>query len=195
MPFLTAAIAATAAAAAAVPAGTATALSVAGTVASVAGAGVSYIGQTQQLKEQQKQEEVRNDAMKLDADRKRREIMRASARARAEALTVGTAQGAAAPGGSAIPGAYGQIAGGVNNNLSNVNVAEEQGQAMFESNSRITSASRIAAAGGAASSIGAGLFSLGGALGKSASTLSAVGGNATTQRPINLTAFGGPASW
>lgn len=174
----------------------ATALTATAAAASAIGAGVQFYGAMEQRDISKKQEAVRQDAMQLDAQRKRREILRQTAMARSQALATATVQGAAGAGGSALPGAYGQIAGQAGNSYVGVNQAESQGNAMFALNRQAADASVITAAGQTAQSIGQGLFQLGGSLGQAQQAINSIGGQPSSrQRPIDLSAFGGPVSW
>lgn len=163
-----------------------TALLAIGTAVGVGGAVMQYGAQQDAQKAQRSQDLIRQDAMRNDAQRRRREIMRQAALARATALSTATAQGAANPGASALPGAYGQIQGQGTRDVNAVNIAEAQGNQMFALNRQVDSAYRSAALGGTVSSIGGGISSLGGALQSTGSTFGSVGA-VTDPKKITVT--------
>lgn len=171
-----------------------TALVAVSTAVAIGGSVMSYQASQEAQDAQRVQDTIRQDAMKNDAKRKRRELMRQSAAARAQALTTATNQGAAAPGGSALPGAYGQITGMERRDVNAVNTAETQGNQMFALNRRVDSAYRDAALGSTVSSIGGGIQSLGGALQATSRTFGSVGA-APTQRPITINENGQTYQW
>src|SRR5688572_11548895 len=87
-----------------------------GVAASVAGTATAAVGQRKQaqaneraLAAQEQAEEVRNNAMQLDATRRRREVIRQANISRSMAVATGENQGAG--GDSAIMGATGGISG------------------------------------------------------------------------------------
>jgi hypothetical protein len=171
-----------------------TALVAVGTAAAIGGSVMQYQA-TQEAQDAQKvQNTIRQDAMRNDANRRRREIMRQSALARATTISTATNQGAAAPGGSAVPGAYGQITGMELRDLNAANTAETQGNQMFALNNQVDSAYRGAALGGTMSSIGGGISSLGGSLQATGRTFNSVG-QAPQQRPITINENGNSYSW
>lgn len=95
---------------------------------------MQYKGQEKQIKAQQKAEKLRERQMNLQAMRERREVIRQSILARSTALAQTTAQGAAAPGSSALGGAYGQISGDKNRMTVAINQNQQIGQGIFKAN-------------------------------------------------------------
>lgn len=103
----------------------------AGMIGSVAGLGMQAYGMGQQRKQQKKQQALARQMAEvntkinqvyevqahLEYNRRTWEIFRDQQRARSEALATTTNQGAAGRGSSALPGAYGQIAGQVGGEL------------------------------------------------------------------------------
>lgn len=132
----------------------------------------------QQISAQSRQaEQVRKEQAAFDRLRTERNIIRATQRARAEAISRGTSQGANSfvvgqgQGSSAIGGAYGQIAGQGGEALTDLNTNFDFGQRSFAINDRIASLtgqvnqyqSRIATAQ-AGQDYGRSLFNFGGQL-------------------------------
>jgi hypothetical protein len=105
-----------------------------GFVSSIVGGAVSYRGQKDMVKAQKKAEKLRERQMNLQAMRERRDVVRQSILARSTALATTTAQGASAPGSSAIGGAYGQISGDKNRQTVAINQNQEIGQGIFKAN-------------------------------------------------------------
>lgn len=132
---------------------------------------------------QRQQEEVRRQAMRLDADRRRRQLIRDAIIARSTALARGTSQGASSQGSSALPGAYGQIAGRTGFAISGINSQEKFGEQLFDLNIQALAAkqaySSAQSQGQMWNSIGSGLSSLGGALMGNAGTMGNIFGNFT----------------
>jgi hypothetical protein len=149
---------------------------------SAASAGISFFGskkqsdaQQQQLLIQQQQEALRKQQMKLDATRRQREIIRQGIRERAYALAATTNQGAGGAGGSALPGAYGQVSGQQNVNALGVAQNLQIGKKMFGTNQQMLSAYRDAAVGQSWSQMGSALGSLGGQITNNAGAIARVG--------------------
>lgn len=142
-----------------------------------AGLGISAIGmltqmsaaqdqqraQTQIINSEQKAEQARQQSMLLDADRRKREIVRQGIIARSQALTVGTSQGASF--GSALPGVMGQIGGEQSFNYLGVNNAVSLGTDIFNANQGVLQGRLGEAAAGTKSALGSGLSSFGGKIG------------------------------
>jgi uncharacterized membrane protein len=150
----------------------------------IAGAGtyMQYQGQKKQAEaqekaigEQQKAEKARQQQLNLDAMRRKREIIRQSLAARAQALATVTAQGASGQGGSQMGGATGSISGRTNVNMLGVSQNQELGNNIFAANQGMLSAYRQSAQAGAGVAMGAGLSSLGGALMKNNETIARIG--------------------
>lgn len=109
--------------------------------ASLVGGALSMKGQQDMVKAQQKAEKLRERQMNLQAARERREAIRQSILARSTALAQTTAQGASAPGSSALGGAYGQIGGDVGRNVLAINQNQKIGQGIFAANRQYYQAS------------------------------------------------------
>lgn len=146
----------------------ATALAIGGLAASGAGAYKQYEGAKAQSEASQRAEAARKQQMNLETDRKQREILRQSQLARSIALTRGTEQGANEAGGSAIPGAYGQISGQETQNRTGVFQAVDIGNSIFQANREFAQAQELSA-------FGSGLSKLGGALYSNATDISNIG--------------------
>lgn len=171
-----------------------TALIAIGTAAAVGGAVVGYQGQQQAIDAQEKQDAVRADAAKLEADRRKRAILRQNAQARAASLSQATVQGASGAGGSGLPGAQGQITNSAAENMQGVNISQQQSQAMFGLQQDVNAGYRTAALGGTITSIGQGVSNLGGALNKLPSQGSS-GAYTGPQRPITINEPWGTYQW
>lgn len=170
-----------------------TALVAVGVAASIGGSVMQYQAQQEAQDAQNVQNTIRQDAMRNDANRRRREIVRQAALARATTLATATNQGAAAPGGSAVPGSYGQITGMELRDLNAVNTSETQGNQMFALNRQVDSAYRGAALGGTVAGIGGSIQSLGGAIQATGRTFNSVG--QAPQRPITINENGQSYQW
>lgn len=138
------------------------------------GTGVQMVAASKAEKAQKRAETLRENQMKLEASRTRRQQVREMLAARGAALTAAESQGAGE--GSGVAGGLAQVQ---NTGGSAIN-ATNQNQAI---SSNIFSANRQYASAQTLSSIGGGIGSLGGALVKNQSTLAKVGnymmGNAT----------------
>lgn len=131
------------------------------TAAAIIGLGANLIGGYTQMKAnekmvkaQQRAERLRERQMNLQAMRERREVIRNSILARATALTTTTAQGASAPGSSALGGAYGQIGGDRGRQTLAINQNQEIGQGIFAANRQYHSGTRMMGTGQAISGVG-----------------------------------------
>lgn len=138
-------------------------------VLGAAGTGVQFAASQQAAEAQKKQikahmqaEEVRRRSMQLEATRKRRDIVRQSLLARAQATAQATAQGAQH--GSTLPGAQSAIAGQAAYNVQGVNQAETLGGYIFDANRDALSANMDMADAQSLAAIGGGLSSLGGSI-------------------------------
>lgn len=143
------------------------ALLIGGFVLGAAGLGVqvnaAYSAQNAQehvIRSQQNAEAIRYNSMQIDANRRRREAIRQSIIQRATANAAANSQGAQY--GSALPGAYGQIAGTTNQGFNNIGLQESLGNQMFANNLDMLQGRREEAAAGTQAAIGQGLGSLGG---------------------------------
>jgi hypothetical protein len=181
-----------------------TAIAVASLAVGIGGAAVAYSGMQQQKEAQQKQAEAqqqaldfqqqaeskREQAMKLDAERRQREIVRQGVAARSMALATATTQGAAANGSSALGGAYGQISGRTGVNALGINQQSEIGSSMFALNRGVLGAYRDAASAGSSAAAGAGLVSLGGMFMKNYDMIPKIGvtlgGLFSNSNPVNV---------
>lgn len=161
-------------------------LAAAGAVASFIGSSKSSSAQEASIDAQQRAEAIRFKAMKLDADRRRREMIRQGMIARSQALATGTAQGMSS--GSAQHGAFGQVAGFTNWNISGINQNEQIGTELFAANRELLSARRQEASAATISSFGAGLSSLGGAVLGNIGAINRVTNNLQSpNQPYNIT--------
>jgi hypothetical protein len=153
---------------------------------SAASAFMSYSAQQKQaemqakaLQLQQQAEKSRQQQMNLEAMRKKREIVRNAIAARSEALAVGTAQGSAGDGSSALPGAYGGISGQSTGQLQAVNQNQQIGNNIFSLHRQMYGAYQQAASAGSDAAMWSGIGSLGGMLMKNNTTIGGmVGGTA-----------------
>lgn len=118
------------------------------------GGAISYKGQQDQIKAQQKAEKLRERQMNLQAMRERREVIRQSILARSTALAQTTAQGASAVGSSALGGAYGQISGDKNRQIVAINQNQQIGQGIFKANNQYFKASQVVGMGQAVAGAG-----------------------------------------
>ena len=116
------------------------------------------IGAMKQAKASEKAEKARQQQMRLDGLRKRREVVREGVRARSMALSSASAQGAAES--SGLQGGYGQITGTVNRNTSSINQDEALGDKVFDANRSYAKAGGLMALGQGISSFGS-VFSSG----------------------------------
>lgn len=135
------------------------ALSAVGTMQQMSAAQDAENAQRGIIANQQKAESARQQSMLLDADRRKREMVRQGIIARSQALTVGTSQGASF--GSALPGAMGQINSELGFNYQGVNNAVSLGTDIFNANQGVLQGRIAEAAAGTKSATGAGLSSFG----------------------------------
>lgn len=138
------------------------AASVAGTFMQMSAASKQAKAQKEATRAEMAAEENRRRAMELDAQRKKRETIRDTQVARAQAIAAGTNQGASES--SAVLGGVAQIQGSGNDQFQGINNAREFGSAIFSNNQAKLAADLKYASAGAAGSIGRGISSLGGAL-------------------------------
>ena len=122
---------------------------------------------------QQAIEKQRLKQARLDAERKKRELVRQQIAARQFALSTTTNQGANY--GSGLAGAYGGISGRTNVNELGVNQNLEIGTNIAGYNSDIFNAYRSSAAAGATTALGGGLETIGGAILRNAGQLAQIG--------------------
>jgi hypothetical protein len=124
-------------------------------VASIAGGYLQYKGMQKQTAALQKAERLRERQMNLQAQRERRETIRQAMLARSTALATTTAQGASAPGSSALGGAYGQITGEAGRQTLSINQNQEIGAGIFAANRAYSKASLTTGFGQMVSGVGA----------------------------------------
>lgn len=137
-------------------------LSIAGTAKSVAAAKGAANAQGQAIAAQQKAESARQQQMTLDANNKRRQVIRQAIQARAIAQANATAQGA--DNSTGLQGGYGQISGREGTSIVGIGQGEELGNTIFSANKEAGSAYARVAQYQAQGSFGAGLSSLGGSI-------------------------------
>jgi len=135
------------------------ALSIAGTLASVGGSVISYLGEKDA-------EAARRRQMQLEAARTRREQVRRAQAAAAKATAAAWNQGAGTT--SALLGGVAQINNEANRNIASVTQDEMLGNQIFRANARASFGSFV-------SNLGAGMSSLGGAVSNSAGVLTKLG--------------------
>lgn len=150
------------------------------TLIAAAGLGLGAVGAYQQYKAGQGQEKViaaeqqanavRNQQMTLDAMRRKRDVIRQAQVAQAQATSVASAQGAGQS--SGVAGANASISGQSGVNLQGINQNEQIGNQLFAINNQRAEGLMEA---NNASSLGAGLSSLGGAMMKNSGTIASVG--------------------
>lgn len=117
------------------------------------------------MQEQQNLERQKQQQMELDAQRRKRDMVRQQLAARSAALAATTAQtGSSATTSSALPGAYGSIAGQTNENMLGLNQNLQIGRNMFAINSNMLDDYRSAASYSSMANFGGGLASLGGSI-------------------------------
>lgn len=144
-----------------------------GLAAGAAGAAVQYSGQRKAAKGQERAERIREAQANLESQRERRNIVRQTLLARAQATSNAASQGAME--GSGIQGGYGQLQGQGGNAI----VANTQNQAL---GAGMFAANRQISAGQTQASMGSGLSSLGGALVSNSDTLGRIGNYAFGSR-------------
>ncbi len=137
-----------------------------GTALGLAGTGFQVIGQFKAQAAAKRAEALREQQMKLDATRQRRQIIREAIVARGQAVSNASNQGAL--GGSGIQGGIAQITNRANQAIVGVNQNEKIGSQIFDANADIASGQTI-------SSIGSGLSSLGGAFVDNQQTIGKLG--------------------
>lgn len=126
----------------------------AGAIAAIAGSAFGFVGAMEQSAATKKAEKARKQQMRLDATRRRREVLRQAQVARATATSNATNQGAQFS--SALAGAQAGISGAAGRETLAVNQNEMVGNKIFEANQAFAS-------GGNLISFGSGISNLGGA--------------------------------
>lgn len=92
--------------------------------------------------------------MNLDAQRRRRQIVRQMLINRSNALANTTQRGAASDGGSTLPGLYGQVSQQANNEIAGVEANRQLGSQVFQANRQIASGQTQGSVGQAITSVG-----------------------------------------
>lgn len=129
--------------------------------------------QEKALQLQQQSEATREQASRLDAQRRKREMIREQIIARSQAQSTATNQNAQY--GTALEGAYGQIGAQTSFNISGVEGQRLLAADIFGYNRQIGEARKEEARAGAQSALGAGISSIGGALGRSLGSIGRLG--------------------
>jgi hypothetical protein len=147
--------------------------SIAGSVMQIDAAQKIAKAQEKELGLQQQNETVRETAARLDAQRRKREIVRQQIISQSNALSEATNQSAQY--GTLLPGA--QYAYGAQSAKEQSGVTEQllMAQDIFSNNRQILEQKKAEAKAGAESALGAGISSIGGALGKSLGSLGKLG--------------------
>jgi len=151
-------------------AGLAVALSVAGSLAGVAGSIMQYKGA-------KKAEKLRQRQMQLEANRARREQIRQAQVNRAKATAAAWNSGAEAS--SALVGGQSQASTTAARNAQAISQDESFGNRIFKANAQV-------AKGGMVSALGQGLSSLGGAVSGMSGTISSLGGSSGSGTGFDL---------
>jgi len=149
-------------------------ISIVGTIMQMQAAQKAAAAQKKALMAQQQAEASREQAMRLDAQRKKREQIRQAILARSQALSTGTQQGAQY--GTALPGAYGQIGSNAASNFGAISSQQSIGAEIFASNRTALQARKEEADAGAMSALGGGISSLGGAVGRGLGSIGRLSG-------------------
>lgn len=118
---------------------------------------------------QQEAERIRQRQMAVQADRERRQSIRAAMQARAGAMVGATAQGAQA--GSGIAGGVGQIVSDAGRQVADTNINEGLGNLMFAANNLISRGQMQANIGQAIGGFGATILSNSAAIGRVGNSL------------------------
>lgn len=131
--------------------------------------------QQESIAAQQRAEALRQKQMELDAQRRKREQIRAAISARSQALTNATNQGAAGTGSSGLLGGQNQIAAQSAVNIQGIEQNLAIGEGVFAANrDRLTADSRYASAGAQAQQWNA-IGSLSNTILKNSATISKIG--------------------
>lgn len=129
-----------------------TALTAIGLGISAAGVGLAYKGHKDAAEAGEKAEKAREKAMNLDAQRRRRQVIREMQLAQSTALANATSQGAAE--GSGLQGGYGEISNTGRTNIVGINQQQQLGADIFSANRAQASANSRASMGNAFQSVG-----------------------------------------
>lgn len=147
-----------------------------GVAAAVAGTGMQFMAQQRQaqankqmIAAQRDAERQRQLAMNLDAQRRRREVIRQAQVAQSNAQAVATNQGAGQSTG--LPGALGAISGQTGVNALGISQNQEIGNNIFAANARQSLAQEDSNSAASFGALGGGISSLGGAMVKNSGTI------------------------
>lgn len=125
-----------------------------------AGTAYSAYNQHEAAQQSQKAERLREQQMRLDAERQRRKQVRDMLAARAVALSnVSNAAGSGGVDSSAFGGAQGQISNTFGNNQNDLAQSVRIGSGIFQANAAMSEAQGQASIGNAVASIGKDIFS------------------------------------
>jgi hypothetical protein len=149
-------------------------LAAAGAVTSYGAAQDQADANAQAIAAQQRALAIQESARKIDANRRRRQLIREGIIARSQALATTTNQGANES--SGLPGAYGQIAGRLAYGFSGINIAEDTSEQLYSANQQLTAAKLAANEAAATGALGSSLSSLGGAIVGNVGTISNIFG-------------------
>ena len=153
------------------------ALSASGAISNIFGASKTNKANAAAIEAQQKMLAIQQQANRIDADRRRRALIRDAVIQRSMALARATNQGASSAGSSALPGAYGQIAGRAAGGISQINQNLQTSESLYAANQELFRAKLAAGNASMYSQIGSGLSSLGGALLSNREALGNIFGN------------------
>lgn len=167
------------------------ALGIGGAVTSFFGGQDANEAQQAAIAAQQRAEANRMQAMRFDADQRRRQAIRAWLIERSTAVQRGVNAGANSSGSSALPGAFGQVAGKAGTSIFGINTNLAFGEEGFAANQQLLQAKLQMADAQQTMQLGSTLTSLGGAFMANAGTISNVFGGVGTG-VSNMTNFG---SW
>lgn len=127
-------------------------LGVLGAVIQGVGAVTSAAGNAKAAEASKKAEKLREKQMNLESRRQKMQTYRNVLKARSEALTNATAQGAGS--GSGIAGGLGQVTGEGAANILGISQGQQIGKGIFAANRQVTDGQTLASFGGGLSSFG-----------------------------------------
>lgn len=137
-------------------------IAAAGAVTNFAAAKQQKAANAQSIAAQQQAEAIRQKAMEVDANRRRRQLVREGIIARSQALATTTSAGANQS--SGLFGAIGQISGRTAWGVSGINASESTGSQLFAANQDLLRAKLSMGNAQSLGQVGSGLTSLGGAM-------------------------------
>lgn len=167
------------------------ALALGGAVTSFIGGQDAQEAQQAAIAAQQRAEATRQEAMRYDADRRRRQAIREMLIARSTAVQRGANQGANASASSALPGAFGQVYGRAGSTIEGVNTNLGFGEQIFDANQQLFQAKMDLVEAQGTQQLGQSLSTLGGSIMGNVGTISRVGGSLLPSSGFGIT---GP-SW